>query len=466
MMVRSILMSRPVEEPDGPRTRKVRTARHMTWTFGALTLVAATAITALTLDRMGHLPDWAARWVPGGIKTADLRSFARASRDGQWIPYDVMRAQEFHKWCRRPDTRACPSDESTFAEAWESKAFQKEFRSTRNAYLSALPPVSLKGSSLVGADVSGANLAKVKLGKVNVDGANFSNSVLEQMDMDSQSNEGVSFSNANLRQSTLRLAYSTNLDLSKVTAQGASIHFGLQRSPNLIAASFRKAKLSGVIEGYFGLNRTLLSTFSRPADLSGADISSLTISHSFVDGREGLSGIDRARVHSNLSLAGEENGIRITLGFPGALLRNIDFRHNASLRELRVAEEKARIVGGIPGFDVVAKFSGSGKAIFTNSLADGTVQLPSWIPRPCQWIDDELTEHQLLGVWRAWLERGNKSWPPNGMEQFVTNDLKAFARLDLRMLKKKGALPFLRSISDVKPLPSYLPPKEECDWIK
>jgi uncharacterized protein YjbI with pentapeptide repeats len=122
----------------------------------------------------------------------------------------------------------------------------------------------LFGSTLIGADLSGANLSKAKLRGASLAGAD-----LERANLTSAKLSRADLSDANLSDAKLIRAYLSVANLSRANLSGADLSDAGLAGADLNGANLSKAKLRGAYLADADLQRANLTS----ADLTNADLS-------------------------------------------------------------------------------------------------------------------------------------------------------------------------------------------------
>lgn len=156
----------------------------------------------------------------------------------------------------------------------------------------------LRGRSLQGAILVGADMRKARLDKAQLQAADLSNVDLQGADLSDAQLQGANLYNAQLQGANLSGAQLQGVDLSNAQMQGASLSSANLQGANMSYAQMQGADLSGAqlqganLSAYLqGTNlynaqmqgANLLSANLQGADLSNADLQGAIVTRSFVN---------------------------------------------------------------------------------------------------------------------------------------------------------------------------------------
>jgi uncharacterized protein YjbI with pentapeptide repeats len=413
--------------------------------------VISVALGVVTLQRTGKWPAFLSSVSLLPVAKARLSEDALRSTAATWIPRQIALRIYFDEWCRRADTVNCVPKVEGSLDLLDTSEFQEEFAASRSAYLAGFKQIRLNSVSLDTAGLDGANLAGSILEDVNLDDASLKGAIFEGARLVSGSVSGADFSEADLRGATISSRADRMVDFSNANLELSQLSISGLGGVDLHGANLSNSFLTGPMSGDFSFanltNVNFVGTFSGYFDFVDHNPSSSAYSlsgepwrTSFQDSLvsfppDAFRGKFLWQSASVVEKSGSTHDVTLYFGLSGTAIQEADF------------SEVNRLV--LDGESIEQSWDRTLRNSFGN-LAH--VVLPPEARRPCQWVSIQNDPVKFISTWRAWLERGNKPWPPfPGLERLQSS------------ISKDGQDQLI-NFAQIPADDSLLPPKEQCDW--
>ncbi len=339
-------------------------------------LVAIPVIFILTEQRtMGD--------TPGMLAPIELLNENIVERPAGWLPHVTAREEYRDAWCARKDKTCADLSEN------EETALDRDWTTRRAIALRDLrrPDWLRENSSHRPADLRGANLRNAFMSAAYLRGAQMQGANLIEAQM-----ERANLSGAQMEGADLSAAQMEGADLRGAQMEGAVLIQAHMKGALLIQAKMEAADLFGAqMEGTDLFQARMDGADLRRAQMAGAVLKQAQMEGADLGQSRLFGSTDRpsSLTYTNLSASLNDGGALRFVDMTGAIWdEDTDFR---------------------------------------NAFLDGSVALPPGFaarmggdrPRPCQWVENPLSDEDFFAVWRWWFEsNGQRYWfgdPPEDL---------------------------------------------------
>ncbi len=434
------------KNPDNARPKTTRpTTRPFGWRAAFVMVLIGSGMGLVTLERINHR--WAGLPIVGMIPpaAAELSGDALRTTAAGWVPRHIALERSFDKWCRRINTPDCAAADQKLLVT--SGAFLEEFEQERAAFIAGLKSISIENASLAGAKHQHSNLAGAVFRGVDLSNANFDGAILEAARFSGVNLGGARFQSADLRDAVVMGHAADPIDFHLANLQGAFVKLDDGAQVNFqgadltdawllgtVIADFRQAKMDRV--SLHGVFTAEFGRFQANSDGASPAVFNLALKNSVVSFPKDFF---------------DERALWVPFSWRDKDEPSQDFSHfRLGGTAIRNAHFKGVETWGETAEDIAAHW----EIVLRNSFGNrDKIMLPPEATAPCQWVSLPDDSYLFFATWRAWLERGNQTWPP--FDSLRSTD---------RRMTVNGQIQ-KQVIADIPADDSLLPPKSECDWV-